>query len=78
MEDMALRVHRAGGEPKPAKAAAVKSRRGERFVKRPGVTGSGVRREDEHEWTTADASKRIQTAPKPRIGPGPRDKGTPD
>ena len=39
MEDVALRVRRAGGEPKPPGAAAVKSRRGERPGKGPARPG---------------------------------------
>jgi hypothetical protein len=74
---MALRARRAGGEPKPPEAAPVKSRGGERSGKRPGETGSGERREDEHVRTTADASKDIQMASKLRIGTRPWDKGAP-
>ena len=74
---MALRARRAGGEPKPPGAAPVKSRGGERSGERPGETGSGERREDEHVRTTADASKDIQMASKLRIGTRPWDKGAP-
>jgi hypothetical protein len=74
---MALRARRAGGEPKPPEAAPVKSRGGERSGERPGETGSGERREDEHVRTTADASKDIQMASKLRIGTRPWDKGAP-
>jgi hypothetical protein len=73
---MALRARRAGGEPKPPEAAPVKSRGGERSGERPGETGSGERREDEHVRTT-DASKDIQMASKLRIGTRPWDKGAP-
>ena len=49
-----------------------KSPRGERCGKRPANSGSGVRREDEHVQTTADASKCAKTASKPgsRVSPG--------
>ncbi|MEA2589091.1 MAG: hypothetical protein QOH66_2018, partial [Actinomycetota bacterium] len=51
--------------PNRPQAAAVKSRGGERWGKRPATSGSGERREDEHVQTTADASKQTMTASKP-------------
>ena len=60
-----------GGESKPPQAAAVKSRGGERCGKRPATSGSGMRREDEHVRTTADASKIRTMASKPGLLPGP-------
>jgi len=56
---------------------SVKSRGGKRLRRRPAVSGSGVRREDERVWTTADAPKSARLASKPEVVPNLRDKGAP-
>ena len=72
---VALRGRRAGGGRKPPRAAAVKSRRGERRGKRRAESASGVDHEGERKRTTDDVSKDlgdIETgdASEPRDEPG--------
>src|ERR671910_3138345 len=72
---VALRGRRAGGGRKPPRAAAVKSRRGERRGKRRAESASGVDHEGERKRTTDDVSKErgdIETgdALEPRDEPG--------
>ena len=72
---VALRGRRAGGGRKPPRAAAVKSRRGERRGRRRAESASGVDHEGERKRTTDDVSKDlgdIETgdASEPREEPG--------
>ena len=54
---VALRGRRAGGGRKPPRAAAVKSRGGERRGRSRAVSAAGVDHEGERKRTTDDASK---------------------